>query len=197
MSPTIEQHLMEQMKTGLDVANRTVYLVGVFDEALAYKATVGLRMLDKTDGDITVVVNSGGGEEHAGFAVYDVICSCRNKVIIEGIGFVGSIAAAVFMAGDWRRMSANSEFMIHNGSVSTDQENIQQDAVLDLAVHIEKTNKKYHSILAAASKLSMADVKKACEEEKFYSAEEALKCGFADEIIQPRKRRTSKRSQRK
>lgn len=194
---TTEQHLMEQMKTGLDVADRTLYLIGEIDDAVAYKAIVGLRKLDKTDGDIHIVLNSGGGGEYPGFAIYDAICLCRNKVVIDGVGFVGSIAAAVFMAGDVRRMTVNAEFMIHNGSIATNQENIEQDAVLDLAEHIEKINKKYHSILAAASKMSMADVKKACEEETFYSAEEAVQKGFADEIIQPKKRRNTKRSRSK
>jgi ATP-dependent Clp protease protease subunit len=185
------------MSTGVDYEQRRIYLTGGIDTVAAHRFLIALAKLDATHGDITVVVCSGGGEESAGYAIYDAILMAQNNVIMEGYGGVMSIAAAIFQAGDVRKMSPNCDFMIHNGSIPIG-EDVQQNTIVEMAGQIQKNNKRYHTILANASKLSYSQVEDACAKDTFYTAEEALAAGFCDEIIAPAKKKpTRKRKRRK
>lgn len=192
-----ERHLSDIMTTGVDLDKRRIYLTGEVTQGMAHRVIIALHHIDATEGTITFIVNSEGGEEIAGYAIYDAILMAKNQVAMEVVGSVFSIAAAIFQAGDTRRMSPNSEMMIHNGSIGTD-ENMQQNAIVEMADQIVKNNKRYHGILANASKMTYAEVEDACEKDSFFSAEEAVKSGLCDEIIpafkkkQTRKRKRSK-----
>lgn len=171
----------------LDEQKRRIHVMGEVDESMAHALMVSLDKLEETPGDITIILNSEGGEEASGYALYDAITMCKNMVIIEGYGEVSSIAAAIFQAGDVRRLSSNSIFMIHNGTIPVDPE-AQQNAIIDLADKIKKDNRRYHTILSSRSKLSYEDVEEVCSKDAYYTAEEALTAGFCDEIILPEKR---------
>lgn len=184
------------LQAGVDSSRRRLYLMGEVDAIMAYRLIVALQKIDETDGDITIVINSGGGEESAGYAIYDAITMARNKVVIEAYGHVCSIAAAIFQAADLRKMAPNSQFMIHNGTMSTG-EDVQQNIIVDLADQIKRNNIRYHSILANRSKLSYTEVEDACERDTFYSAEECVKNGFCDEILIPQKKYPKRKSHKR
>lgn len=196
MSVSPEQNMSALLQAGVDFSRRRLYLMGEVDIIMAYRFIVALQKLDETDGDITVILNSGGGEETAGYAIYDAITMARNKVIIEGYGHVCSIAAAIFQAADVRKMSPNAQFMIHNGTMTTG-EDVQQNIIVDLADQIRKNNIRYHSILANRSKLSYTEIEEACRGDTFYSSEECLKNGFCDEIVSPQKKYPKRKSHKR
>lgn len=192
-----EHHLQEIMATGVDLDNRRIYLTGEVTQGMAHRVMIALYHMDSTDGTITFLINSEGGDEIAGYAIYDAILMTRNRVVMDGIGSVFSIAAAIFQAGDYRRMSPNSEFMIHNGSIGAHDE-MQQNAIIEMADQIVKNNERYHSILANSSRMTYSDVEDACDKDTFYSAAEAVKRGLCDEIIAAvKKKSTRKRKQKR
>lgn len=196
MSDSQERNASEQMLAAADFPNRRIFVFGDIDDMTSYRFIVSLAIMDRTDGPITIVLNSQGGVEAAGYAMYDAIAMCNNIVFIEGYGAIYSIAAAIFQAGDVRRMSPNTDFMIHNGSIGLGDDT-QQTMIVDLATYIRKHNQKYHSILANRSKMSYADIEQACEKDTYYSAEEALERGFCDEIIKPLKKYPKRKSHRR
>jgi ATP-dependent Clp protease protease subunit len=49
---------------------------------------------------IQLLINSGGGDCHAGFAILDIMDWSRIPIATTGIGMVGSMALLVFMAGE-------------------------------------------------------------------------------------------------
>jgi ATP-dependent protease ClpP protease subunit len=182
--PTPEQNVINKVESCVSFEKRTLYVMGDVDDDLAYQVQVALEALDSTDGDIRIVLNSEGGEEQPGYAIYDAITMCRNKVIIEAYGSVMSIAAAIFQAADVRRISPNAVFMIHNGSVDTEG-NVQQDAVLDLAEQIKKGAQRYYDILMRGSGQPQDLIEQWCRDETFFSADETVSACFADEVIKP------------
>jgi len=196
--PLNEKTLLEsQLTCGVNFERRTVYLVGEVESEMSRRFITALETLDATNGEIRIVINSMGGEEPSGYAIHDAITMTKNRVIIEGYGEVSSIAAAIFQAGDLRRLSPNAFFMVHNGSAPS-EESMKQDSVISLAARLEKDNQRYYDILSASSQHGLEQIKEWCKDETHFTAMEAVEAGFADEIIPPIKNKTPiKKSKRK
>lgn len=165
---------------------RTIYVSGDVDTQMAHDFLVALDKLDASEGAITVKINSDGGEESAGYAIYDALMMTKNQVIMEGYGCIASIAAAIFQAGDWRCLSPHSKFMIHNGHFDSISP-IEQLQVVSLARQIEKDCEKYYQILANRSANAVEAVKEMCDAETWFDAQDAVEAGFADELLVSRK----------
>lgn len=165
---------------------RTIYMSGEINSELAHRAMIAIETLDCQEGDIRIVLNSEGGAEGDGYAIYDRLRQCQNHIIIVGYGNIWSIAAAIFQAGDTKIMAPNASYMIHNGHIDTPGD-MSQDAVVDLAKEIDKNNRKYYNILSEGSGQSLETIKEWCKEERFFSAQEAKEAGFCDYIIKPTK----------
>lgn len=75
-----------------------------------------LAALPDTVGDITVRINSYGGEVAEGVAIYNALRAHPARITTVCDGFACSIASVIFMAGDERVMSDASLMMIHNAS---------------------------------------------------------------------------------
>lgn len=66
--------------------------------------------------EVTVKINSGGGDVNEGFAIHDALVSSGLAVHTEVLGICGSIATVIALAAkpESRSMHANSEYFIHN-----------------------------------------------------------------------------------
>jgi ATP-dependent protease ClpP protease subunit len=161
-------------------------LIGDIDESLyanfldQYLKTVSF--LD--DGPLTIRLTSGGGQMGIGFALYDLIKSCPFPTRIEVYGYACSAAALVLEAANERCMSKNARIMFHPVSFMSDQ-----------SIHLSTKELKYHSdemdlstnslikIVSQRSGLKIEQVRKFCEEEKYFSAKEAKKMNLIDEVL--------------
>jgi ATP-dependent Clp protease protease subunit len=175
---------------------RTIYVTGCVDSDLAHKAILSLEELDRSDGDIRIVLNSEGGSEQDGYAIFDAITMLRNRVIIDAYGSVMSIAAAIFQAADLRRIAPNADFMIHEGSVNGLDPTMPQQDIEALAANIQRGGMRYYTILSQGSQQPLDIVQAWCRDETTFNAEETVGAGFADEIIQPLKTRALKKRKR-
>lgn len=169
--------------TGADFANRRIYLVGEISDATAYRFMVVFSIMDSTPGLIKVFMNTPGGEETNGYAIYDMIAHSKNRVETIGVGSVMSISSAIFQAGDVRSFTPETIFAIHNGSVDMEG-SIPQDKIISMKEEIDKGNAKYHKILSDRSGKKLSEIKTLCEKETIYTAEVAVREGFADRIIE-------------
>lgn len=134
---------------------------------------------------IKLIISSEGGEERAGYAIYDTLMAFKKsggKVITEGYGEVSSIASLIFQAGDMRLLAPNAVFMIHNGTVETHSPMDLED-IRDIERYFQEGNVKYCSIISKRSKIPLDRVTKWCNNETFFSAEEAVKAKLADGIV--------------
>jgi len=172
----------------VDEKRRRIYIVGEADTAMSHLVFVALHKLEATNGPITIVINCEGGDETSGYAIYDAITMCKNVIIMEGYGYVGSIAAAIFQAADVRRMAPNAFFMIHNGEMNIDPGETKQNTIVDLADFIKKDSHRYYTILSSRSRMTYEEIHNACQKDTYYTAQEALEEGFCDEIINPEKK---------
>lgn len=118
---------------------RIVLLEGQVDETMASIANASLLYLasgvgenpeDQVDekGDrkgITVYVNSPGGSVLAGLSIYDTMRGISVPIKTVGMGMQASMGSILLVAGDERKMTRNSYFMIHQ-PLSGNEKSTQQ-----------------------------------------------------------------------
>ena len=76
------------------------------------------KQLDEVDGDITIRLNSGGGDVFEGIEIYNYLKSLDNKVTIEVTALAASAASIIAMAGDEIKMCTGSSMMVHEASTT-------------------------------------------------------------------------------
>lgn len=114
---------------GIHVPTRTIYIGSEsssdndaesgIDHAIAKKVIKNLHVLDKANGEeITVIINTPGGETVHGMAIYDAIKACRSPVTIKVYGQASSMGSIILQAGDKRIVSTSSKIMVHYGQIS-------------------------------------------------------------------------------
>jgi ATP-dependent protease ClpP protease subunit len=187
-----EQDTLDKTKSCVSFEKRTIYITGDIDAKTFHRVAIALEALEKEPGRIRILLNSEGGSESDGYAIYDKISMCKNEVLIEGYGNVHSIAAIIFQAGDTRIIAPNATFLIHNGMVPCDEE-MQQTAIIDLAQQLVIDNQRYYDILSGASEQPEDVIENWCREDKSFTAVEAVEAGFADAVLKPLKTINKKR----
>jgi ATP-dependent Clp endopeptidase proteolytic subunit ClpP len=128
---------------------------------------------------ITVHIHSPGGVVTEGFAIHDFLRSQGKPVTTIIEGECASIATVIALAGDTRKMTSNSEFMIHMpwGMASGESEDIQK-----YADELKRNEDKIADFYAQKTKLDKTSILDMMKKETFMSAEEALQHGFITEI---------------
>ena len=133
---------------------------------------------------ITIIINSVGGEIHSSFAMYDRILESPCAVCIRCYGAVMSGASIVMQAADMRQMSPHSYLMIHDGSVMLDDDMAKAKKWVKVYddMSLRMYDIYYNRIKLTNKKMTKEDVSKMCKDESIFTAQEALKLGFIDEI---------------
>lgn len=128
MAAKTSDRLTDILEQGIDWKTRTLYLIGAIDDEKSFRAIPLIRLLDEGKGPIKIFLASHGGDEAAGFAIFDSLRLCRNRVEIYGYGGIYSIAALIFQAGNARYLAPNAQLMMHNGTMGIDSPTAQWTA---------------------------------------------------------------------
>ena len=96
--------------------NREIFLTTGVDSDTSNKLIKQLMILEKLDNtaEITIYINSPGGEVVSGLAVYDYIQLMKAPIRTVCIGTAASMGAILFLAGHKREMLAHTRLMIHD-----------------------------------------------------------------------------------
>ena len=130
---------------------------------------------------ITVRINSIGGEVFEGVAIYNALKDHPATVTVQIDGIAASVASVIAMAGSKVVISPLAMIMIHNPAVMAFGEAPDLRRAADL---LDKITESVAIPAYARTKLSPDELKAAMAAETWYSAEEAVAAGFADEITQ-------------
>lgn len=166
---------------------RVIFLVGPIDDQVANLVIAQLLFLESenTDKDISLYINSPGGSVSAGLAVYDTMKFIKPHVSTLCIGMAASMGAFLLTAGEDKKRFAlpNSRIMIHQpmGGVSGQASDIEIHAKEILSLR-ERLNK----ILASRTGQSLKTIAKDTDRDNFMSADEALKYGIIDKVLETR-----------
>ena len=151
------------------------------EEAPKYGAVnlkdINKQLTDNKDADTLIVhINSMGGDVFEGWAIHDIIKATGKTIITQAEGLVASIATVPFLAGSERRITENSQLMIHNpwGFAGGDATDVQK-----YADQLKKEEDKLADFYASATGTSREDIVAMMKEETYLSADDAIIKGFA------------------
>lgn len=132
------------------------------------------------DGDITLWVNSPGGNVFAAAEIYTMIRDYPHNVTVKIASIAASAASVIAMAGNTVQMSPTALLFIHDPST------IAMGNAKDMEKAISTLNEVKESIInayAAKTGLSRSKISKLISDETWMNAKKAVELGFADGIL--------------
>lgn len=165
--------------------NRIIRLNKDIDTEEAEKIVEQLLKLDATKSkkDIIFYINSPGGKVSDGIAIYDTMQMIKSDVRTICLGRCASMAAVLLSGGTKgkRYITPNSEVMIHEVS------SYSGGKIGEIKVsyeHSNTLNERLMRILADNTGKSIKQIKKDTQlKDKWFNADEALKYGLVDKIL--------------
>lgn len=165
--------------------DRIVFLGEEVNSATANIVVAQLLFLANEDPkkDIKLYINSPGGSVYDGLAIIDTMNYIKPDVQTIGIGLQASMGAMLLACGakGKRFILPNARVMIHQPSSGTQGKITDQEIALKEGIILKK---QLTEMFAERTGKSVAQVEKDMDRDNWMSAEEALKYGIVDEIIQ-------------
>ncbi|CAI9397905.1 MULTISPECIES: head maturation protease, ClpP-related [Citrobacter] len=178
---------LERWNGGIRAASSDDNTISIFDvigkdywdEGVTAKRISGaLRSLNGAD--VTVNINSPGGDMFEGLAIYNLLREYQGKVTVKVLGIAASAASIIAMAGDDIQIGRGAFLMIHNCWVIAVG---NRHDFAELAVSLEPFDKAMADIYAARSGLEMETVQKLMDAESYIGGSDAVEKGLADSLL--------------
>ena len=167
--------------------DRVIFLSGQITNELANLVVAQLIYLESKDPtkDISLYINSPGGEVTAGMAIYDTMRYIRPDVSTICIGMAASMGAFLLASGTKGKRFAlpNSEIMIHQVLGGS------QGQASDVEIQTKqllKTKQKLNALLAENVGKPVEIVEKDTDRDNYLTAEEAKDYGIIDQVFYSR-----------
>ncbi|CAG0969870.1 ATP-dependent Clp protease, protease subunit [Phycisphaerales bacterium] len=172
---TIDELLLE---------NRIVFLIGEINQGSAARVMMQMLYLENVGRgkEVNFYINSPGGAVDDTLALYDTMRFMSSPVSTYCLGRAYSGAALLLTAGakGKRYMLPHAKVMIHQpyGGVTGQAEDIRIQAE-----QIIKAKAELNKIISTCTGQPLENVQRDSERDKYFSAEEAVKYGLADEVL--------------
>ena len=175
-------HLVPIQTVHLD--KRRIFVEGqiTMESACAFADQVML-LCDQSHEPIDVFLNSPGGEVKAGLLMYDIIQSSPAPIRMFCRGMAYSMAALLFASGsNGRFLLPNSELMLHEPLLSGGVQG-SASSIKSISEGILAVKARLNGILSRHTGKSLEEIEAATAYDHFFSAEESVAFGLADEIV--------------
>lgn len=137
--------------------------------------------LQKANGeDVTIIVNSGGGDVFAGNEINYLISQYRGNTTADIVGIAASIATVICCGADRVRATAGAQYMIHNVSGCARGDYHTMDKTSDI---LQNANRTISNTYRLKTGMSEKELLKLMDQETWLDAVKAKEYGFIDEII--------------
>ena len=167
--------------------DRIIFLGEEINSVSANLVVAQLLHLESQDAekDISLYINSPGGEVYSGLALLDPMNFIKPQVSTICVGMAASMAAVLLSAGakGKRFCLPHSKVMIHQPSGGAQG---QQTEIEIVAEEIKKTRRELNQILSDASGQPIEKVQADTERDNYLTAAEALDYGLIDRIVTSR-----------
>lgn len=176
---------------GIDPDRRIVYLMGDINTENASKFIKNFNYLLMSEGDINVLIMSGGGSWSDGMAMYQIVKQTKNvKTTGVAMGECSSMGSIILQAFDARLSVPDTTFLIHPGSADTDGEAFVRNFINKGKYEedvLERMYEIYYERAGEKSGMSYKKFKEYFSVDRYLGTEEALELGLIDEITGDRK----------
>jgi ATP-dependent Clp protease protease subunit len=151
----------------------------IFGEGLTVKRISGiLRSIGNKD--VTVAINSPGGNMFEGLAIYNALREHPAKVTVHVIGVAASAASLIAMAGDEIKVAKAGFLMIHNAQIPDGGNRHDKREIAD---KLEQFDSAMAGLYADRTGLPKASIATMMDDETFLSGEESVAKKFADGLL--------------
>ncbi len=164
--------------------DRIVMVSGPIETNMANTIVAQLLFLESENpnADISLYINSPGGDVTAGWAIMDTMQYIKPNVTTIGMGLVASMGSVLLAAGakGKRFVLPNTEIMIHQPSSGT------QGKVTDMEIYMQEMQRVKKIFVKQMSEFTGRKEKEvfdAMERDNWMSAEDAKKFGLIDGIL--------------
>jgi ATP-dependent Clp protease protease subunit len=166
---------------------RVIFLVGPINDGMANLIVAQLLFLESEnpDKDINLYINSPGGSVSAGLAIYDTMQFIKPDVSTLCTGLAASMGAFLLAAGakGKRFVLPNSRVMIHQPSGGFSGQ------ASDIEIHAKEVlylKRRLNEMMAQHTGQTIDVIERDTDRDNFMSAEEAVKYGLIDKVLQTR-----------
>lgn len=174
----LNQETQEQM------SERTLFLNGVVAEDSWFDDDVTPQLfkdeLFAESGDVTIWINSPGGDCVAAAQIYNMLMDYKGNVTIKIDGIAASAASVIAMAGTKVLMSPVSMMMIHNPATVAWGDTAEMQKVIDMLSEVKESIINAYEIKTGMSRAKLSHLMDA---ESWMNANKAVELGFADDIL--------------
>lgn len=172
------------------LSDRIIFLGEQVSDTSASLIIAQMLFLEAQDSekDIQLYINSPGGSVTAGFAIYDTMQYIKCDVSTICVGLAASFGAFLLAGGaKGKRMALpNAEIMIHQPAIHGNGVQGQATDIKIMSDHMQKSKQRLNRILSENTGKPIEEIQADTERDNYMSAEEALKYGLIDKIIEKR-----------
>ena len=163
---------------------RTLYLNGTIAEESWFDDDVTPRLfkeeLTSGDGNITVWINSPGGDCVAAAQIYNMLMDYPHDVTVKIDGIAASAASVIAMAGTKVLMSPVSMLMIHNPMTVAMGDTSEMQKAIEMLASVKDSIINAYEIKTGLSRAKLSHLMDA---ETWMDSGKAVELGFADEVM--------------
>lgn len=167
-----------------EVAERILELHGTIAEESWFDDDVTPQLfkdeLNAGSGDITVWINSPGGDCVAAAQIYNMLTQYKGNVTVKIDGIAASAASVIAMAGNMVLMSPVSMMMIHNPATVAFGDHAEMQKAIDMLAEVKESIINAYVIKTGLTRSKLSHLMDA---ETWMDANKAVELGFADDII--------------
>lgn len=137
--------------------------------------------LDSGSGNITVWINSPGGDCVAAAQIYNMLMDYKGDVTVKIDGIAASAASVIAMAGTKVLMSPVSMMMIHNPATIAFGDTAEMQKAINMLAEVKESIMNAYEIKTGMSRTKISHLMDA---ETWMDAHKAVELGFADDILE-------------
>ena len=160
---------------------RTLFLNGTIADESWFDDDVTPQLFKEEllsgSGDITVWINSPGGDCVAAAQIYNMLMDYKGNVTVKIDGIAASAASVIAMAGNKVLMSPVSMLMIHNPMTVAMGDTAEMQKAIEMLSEVKESIMNAYEIKTG---MSRAKISHLMDAETWMNANKAVELGFAD-----------------
>lgn len=168
------------------IEKRRIIISSSIDAKVADRIMKQLLIMDDNNNEknITVYINSPGGDVFSGFAIYDMMQFIESPVITLVTGFAASMGSIIMLAAEKGNRFAlpNSKVLIHQPLIP----GVFQGRATEIEIQakeIDQTKQRIIDLYAKETGKNKDQIAKDIDNDYWLTAEEACEYGLIDKII--------------
>ena len=176
-------------KNQTETAERTLFLNGTIAEESWFDDDVTPQLfkdeLMSGSGNITVWINSPGGDCVAAAQIYNMLMDYKGDVTVKIDGIAASAASVIAMAGTKVLMAPTALMMIHNPMTMAYGNQADMEKAIEMLDEVKESIMNAYEIKTSLSRAKLSHL---MDSETWMNANKAIELGFADDILKDSKK---------